>query len=425
MRKAKKIVLIVLVSLFSLIAVLVILFFCALADQPRVALMSLSARHTAAEYCREKYGDAPRVIETSPIYSGGFMFDRGSLDGIKVSYEGFDVVVCGEVVMDNRQYEEITAAFAEKYLNNADLYSELTERKVSLLYSGEDYIGDRFRTFTRVCFSGDIDEFLTAAKPQVDVSLSGMGRAGENESAPGLLREMLERIAGSCPAEYRIYAEVFDPLLSLPEMPNKADTGSLINPPNTYERYMELMTYGQASFRDGKALLTVRQPRFYEIDGYTAISDDDVDAPITSMQQVFFSQKDYSDNLTAYRGRYKYDNHAEENILTIRSSGISVGIAEKNHDFLLRLDREHYGITDSTVALRVTDTLTDTKWAGKRLYTSFGFYPYDCDYETWYYIDDEYLYLYVPSLCSDLFGFEDRDIVQIAFADIEGYKTTP
>lgn len=35
-------------------------------------------------------------------------------------------------------------------------------------------------------------------------------------------------------------------------------------------------------------------------------------------------------------------------------------------------------------------------------------------------MDDQYLYLYVPYLCSDLSTFEDERGVYIAFAEIDG-----
>lgn len=421
MSKVKKIVIISVTALVAALIVLLIVTYCDLTDQPKAALMTYSAKQTAKEYMREKYGDSPLIIDTDPIYSGGFMFDRGNLEGILINYNGFQAEVVNGEVRDNRQNEDIIAAFDKKYLRNNELFSEMTGTSVSLLFADAETGAD----LTSIYFDGNIDEFLRAAKPRISVRASGVGYAGKNEEAPVEIRKMLENISAACPDEYSIFIKVTDPQKDLPEMPNKHGSGGLKYPPDAYEEYMELMAYGEAHSDSNDSGINIYQTHFYDIDDYTAISAVDAEAPLTSMREVYFEKVNYSENLTAYRGVYKYDDHADENILTIRPEGFTAKIGDRRQPFLLRLDRKHYEIGDSTIALRVTDTLKNSAWQGKRLYVSLGFYPYDCDFDSWYYITDDYLYLYVPYSSSDLMGLDGCQPCQIAFADVEGYKTTP
>lgn len=198
-------------------------------------------------------------------------------------------------------------------------------------------------------------------------------------------------------------------------MPLECSAYNLMFPPKRYDDYMELIAAGRI-VRDESV---IEQPCWYAADEFTSISDNNIDSHITSERDFFCTAKDFSENQTVYRGRFKYDDHAEENILTVRENGLFCGVNARSHDFMLRLDREHYGITDNTIALRITPPVTAEEWSGKQLYISFGYDGYDTDSEHWYYMDEKYLYLYVPYMCHDLFGFEEDRGVYIAFADID------
>ena len=114
----------------------------------------------------------------------------------------------------------------------------------------------------------------------------------------------------------------------------------------------------------------------------------------------------FSDNTTAYRGRIKTGDLAEEKILHIRGEGRLLSLNEhRGSDILLRLDRNYYNITDKTVPLRIYDGLGTEQ--GKRFYTSVGYGDYDSEDCDWYYLDEEYLYLYISGLSETYLTFSD------------------
>lgn len=415
MTKKKKIRVIIFSVIGLAIIALLVASYCSANNQPAEFIETSSAKKKAAAYLKEKYGDSPSASSASPVYSGGFMFSRGTLRGVVVHYNGFDVLVADDKISDNRQYDEIVAAFTEKYLEVDEIYSEIKDCTAGFDF-GITVANLTYNDFNSAYFDGDITAFLGRTKPKLVVTLEGEGFTEKRDETPKMLYELLEKIDGAALGNVRVYAYVHDPALDLPDMPfEDGNRYGLRFPPKRYDDYLELIC--AATLDDDR--ITVEQPSFYEIDEFTAISDNDITLHITSENAFFFSNADFSDNTTAYRGIYKYDNHAEENILTIRENGIYCGVNARLHDFILRLDRERYGITDSTIALRITPPVTSEKWLGKRLYVSFGYTGYDCDENHWYYMDDKYLYLYVPHLCSNLSGFEDSNGVYIAFADVE------
>lgn len=419
MTKKKKILIIILSAVGILIIANITAFYCSVNNQPAELIETLSAKRKAAAYIKEKYGDSPLVHSSDPVYSGGFMFSKGTLRGAVVHFNGFDVLVADDMITDNRQYGEIVDAFTEKYLSVNEIYSEVEECTVSLDF-GVRVSSLTYNDFNDSYFDGDISKFLTAMNPKLIITLEGEGYHEKRDETPALLYEMLGQIYNSTGGDIRVYAYVRDPELDLPDMPLE-DNGyrALRYPPKRYDDYMELIAAGSIDRHELSDNIIVQQPLFYIIDEFTAISDYDVASRITSEKDFFFTPKDFSGNTTVYRGIYKYDDHAEENILAIKENGIYCGVNTRLHDFILRLDREHYGITDNTIALRVTPPVTAEKWYGKQLYVSFGYDGYDCDENHWYYMDDKYLYLYVPYLCSDLSGFYDEPGVYIAFADID------
>lgn len=422
MTKKKKVLIIALSVIGAVITAVTAVFFCCLFTEPAAAfltelIVTRSAKVSAAAYVKEKYGDSPLVHSAELVYAGGFMFSKGTLSGAVVHFNGFDALVADDKITDNRQYGEIVAAFTEEYLADG-IYSDVEECDVSFDF-GVTVSSLNYSDFNSRRFDGDIAGFLARTNPSLTVYLEGRGFHEKRAETPVLLREMLERIKSSTGGDVRVYAYVTDPELDLPDMPME-DTSNygLRYPPKRYDDYMELIAAGTIDLMSGK--ITVEQPSFYVIDEFTAISDCDFFSPITSETDYFFAPKDFSENTTAYRGRFKYDDHAEENVLTIRKDGFYCGVSASLHDFILRLDREHYDITDNTVALRVSPPVKAEKWHGKQLYISFGYDGYDSDENHWHYMDDKYLYLYVPHLCHDLFSFEDDRGVYITFADIGG-----
>lgn len=420
MTKRKKILIISLSAVGIALLVLVLVELCSLTNQPQELFRTLSARNEAAKYVKDKYGDSPLFRSAEPVYTGGFMFDKGMLRGAVVSFNDFDVLVLDDKIADNRQYNEITAAFKEKYLSVNEIYSNVTECNVSFDF-GIRESDLTYAEFNSDYFDGDIAEFLGRTNPKLIVKLDGQGFHEKRAETPGLLSEMLEQIYFSTNGEMRVFAYVSDPEIDLPDMPLEYAYSSLRYPPKKYDEYMELIAAGSIVKEYGSVDVIIQQPQFYTIDEYTAISNPDITSPITSENDFFLTQKDFSENTTAYRGRYKYDDRAEENVLTIEKNRLYCGLNNSSrHDFILRLDREHYGITDSTIALRITPPVTVEAWRGKQLYVSFGYNGYDCDDKHWYYMDEKYLYIYVPYLCTDLYSFEDGHGVYIAFADIDG-----
>ncbi len=426
MAKIKKIFIIILALIGTALLAFAAVVFCSLTNQPAEFIETLSARNKAADYVRNKYGDSPHIRSAEPVYSGGFLFDRGrlcgavvSFDDAVVSFDDFDVLVLDDQIADNRQYGEIVSAFTEKYLSVNEIYSNITECSVSFDF-GVKVSDKNYGEFNRDYFDGDIEKFLGRTNPKLIVKLDGQGFHEKKTETPALLSEMLKEIYLSTNGEMRVFAYVSDPEIDLPDMPLEYENSSLRYPPKKYDAYMELIVAGSIVRESGTVDAMIQQPQFYTIDEYTAVSDTDITSRITSENDFFFTHKDFSENRAVYRGIYKYDDHAEENVLTIKENGLYCGITASRHDFILRLDREHYGITDRTIALRVTPPVTAEKWHGKQLYVSFGYDGYDCDDNHWYYMDDKYLYIYVPYLCSDLSPFEDEGGVYIAFTDVDG-----
>lgn len=420
MTKRKRAIIITLSAIGIVLLTIAMVLFCSLTNQPAEFFATCSAKKKAADYVKEKYGDNPHICSAEPVYSGGFMFDRGRLCGALVSFDTFDVLVSDDRASDNRQYSEITTAFTEKYLSVNEIYSNMTECSVTFDF-GEAVSDTNYGAFNRDYFDGDITKFLGETNPRLSVVLDGQGFHEKRAETTDLLSKLLEQISFSTSGDMRVYAYVSDPESDLPNMPLAFENSSLRYAPKKYDAYMELIAAGSIVRENGSEDIMIQQPSFYTIDAYTAIADIDIASPITSEQDFFFHHKDYSENTTAYRGRYKYDNYAEKNVLTIKENGLYCGMRDAGqHDFLLRLDRAYYGITDSTIALRITPPVTAEKWLGKQLYLSFGYDGYDCDENHWYYMDDEYLYIYVPHFCSDLWPFEDGRGVYIAFAEIDG-----
>lgn len=349
------------------------------------------AKSAAAEYIEEKYGEKPDLSEYDTLtFFGGYIIPERYFKGLEFMLDGYSVkVYCGygsTEIIDNKQYNEICSAVKEHYLYDVALGSSYTEESFSLDF---DYEGE----FTAEYFDGDIEDFLNKTSTAIDAKITYEGYPEKYGEYRELLNNKLEHIRSDFDSRSSsVYFYIHNPEINLPETENKyADPGQMIyyHIPR-YEEYMELIACGYATRND----TAVMQTDWYDIDSFTAISCEV--SPVTSNNDFIFREVDLSDNTTAYRGINVFDERANENILQIRDTGYEVkftGGEEKGKAVFLRLDREHYGITDKTVLLLVADGEGERK--GKRLYLSIGYGKYDSNYNDWYYLDDNYLYLYI------------------------------
>lgn len=421
-KKLKKAVMIGLSAFFIIIVILALMLWCSITDQPRIFFETCTARSRAVKYCSDKYGKAPEITKISPVYSGGFMFDNGTLLAMKVTTSEGDIIVETDdgIISDNIQYDEIVDAFRERYVDTTSLLSECNDCSVYMTIPSpyQSRIDEMYNNVTSRYFDGNIEAFLKAEQPTICLGMSGMGYPGRNEEYPDMIKNELDRLYETVPCQINVSVTVSDPQLHLPEMPDKSFRDG-----EKYSEYMELIAKG-SMFTDenGEASTVIRQKNFYDIDEFTAVSVDYTDHRITSHDDFTFEKADLSELLTVHPGRHKYDYRKDENILTIRPQGIYFELDEERRldDCIIRLDREHYNITDNTMALMVTEKLDGgSAWDGQRLYISFGYEDYECDGELWYYLDDKYYYLYKHHLVTDLCAVGKNNKLYIAFADIE------
>ncbi len=116
----KKVVMIVVGAFLALFLIAAIVFVCVLTDQPKIFIMSMSARHSASEFIKNKYGEKLYVEKTEPYYSTGSLFSQ--LAGtIVYSEDGYIVVVTDGGCSDDKQYELIKSDFCDKYLGGSAL----------------------------------------------------------------------------------------------------------------------------------------------------------------------------------------------------------------------------------------------------------------------------------------------------------------
>lgn len=423
MTKKKKILIIV----FSIIAFAVAVAVTVFVTNRKL----LSYAFAAPSYLKEKYGDRPIARSVEGVHETGFSV--GPLCGAIVHYKDFDVLVTDSEIADNRQYDDIVSAFKEEYLNLDEIYSELSDCTVELNFH-VTVPGHSYKDFTSRYFDGNIADFIHGTKANIVVTTDGEGFHEKYAETPELLHEKLEKIYNSSRGDVRVYAYVHDPTLDLPDMPLEYyPHDSYRFKPKRYDDYMELIAAGIVD-KDGIAdTLVVQQPlsNFYDIDEFTAISDCDYFTPVASEKDYIFSRADFSQDTKVYPGNATYrlrSEPAEEYALTIRPEGLYCGFDSYNmsrsgHDFILRLDREHYNITDSTIALRVAQSAYINDFKERQNFNTFGYSGEDgfpTDTKDWYYADDKYLYLFVPHICHDLFtGEYGQDGVYIAFTDVE------
>lgn len=420
MSKKKKIIITV-ISVIGGIIVLLGIYICwaiwggydgniALAFQTNAE--RIKARSTVKEYIMDKYGEEAKIISVKEHMGGGGFFGPPlHLDAVEVFLPGYSVFIDGDTVCDNRQYEEICSAVQERFFDDADLGSSNTG-SLSVFYSEAEGISEDAYHSTSVYYDGDIESFLRRSD-------AGLGAEFVYEGYPdksGDYRKLLEDKLDDLKYYFNdnaltVTIHVKNPGLDLPEMPYARETNhdNKMRQVPMYDEFMELIACAYINHSDFKPYnCTVLQPEFRQIDEYTAVSDNAT--PIRSDKEITFEQVDLSDNTTVYRGRYKYDDRKDKNILTTRDTGWRIELADRKlYSVFLRLDREHYNITDTAIPLIVADlTRRDnplSDWETKRYYITVGYGNYvnvDTNLDDWYYLDDKYLYLRISHVQSDL-----------------------
>lgn len=421
------------IVLLVLILPITVLAFLIFKDDISLALDAQKAMRQAkleaVEYIENKYGERDRVLSAEVIYSGGgFMGGDRRVSAVEVHFDDYTVIASKENFFDDRQYDEICSALLDKYFDDDGLGSSFTGNLyVTFLESCNIGSGH----YTSVFFDGDIKKFVKAAQLTLHANYTYMGYPEKSGEYRKLLNDKFKEmygLFGSDGLDVTIFIK--DPNMELPEMPHKAINEHHIYKMPRYEEYMELIACGRTdSHRRDEYMEYVRifHTEFYEIDEYTAISDDS--NPIVSDHVVTFQPTDLSDNTTVYGGVYRNGDPAEWSVLTTRDEGWLVDVAHLRWDSIfLRLDREHYGITDTTIPLIVNDLNVrsyedfDT-WETHRFFMTVG-YSYkegvvDTNYMDWYYLDDDYLYLWIDSNHADLGTYFGGDGIIVTFSDID------
>ena len=364
------------------------------------------ARSIVKEYVMDKYGDEAKIIGTKAHFGGGGWFTGPLyLDAVEVSLPGYRVMIKGDTVCDDRQYKEICAAVQERYFDDTDLGSSYTGG-VSVLFSEVTGINEGGYHCTSVYFDGDIESFLRHSRARLGASFVYEGYPEKYGDYRKLLEDKLSELEYYFNDDMTVTIHIKNPELDLPEMPyaHTSNGNNKIQRDPQYDEFMELIACAYIDHYDREVI----QVDFREIDEYTAVSDNS--RPIRSKDEITFEQVDLSDNTTVCRGRFKYDYHKDENILTTRDTGWRINLADRRvYAVFLRLDREHYNITDTTIPLIVADlTLRDnplSEFETKRYYLTVGYGNYfdvDTNPDDWYYLDDKYLYLRISRVQSDL-----------------------
>ena len=415
MKKSKKILIIVIGVIFGLLLLIggyiCWAIFGGYDGDISLMLETRSARYkaqrTAREYVLEKYGEKAEILSAKAHFGGGGWFGPSLyLDAVEVSLPGYRVLVKDNTGCDDRQYEEICAAVRERYFDDIELGSSNTGG-VSVLFSELTGIDEDSYHCTSVYFDGDIESFLYSSGAGLAAEYIYEGYPEKSGDYRKLLEDKLSELKYYFNDEdLNVMIHIKDPGLDLPEMPyaRSVDGDHKIRRVPMYDDFMELIACAYIDHYDS----AVVQTEFWQLDEYTAVSDNS--DPIRSDAEITFEQVDLSDNTTVCRGRYKYDYHRDENILTIRDTGWRISLAGRGaYNVFLRMDREHYNITDAAIPLIVADLrLRESplnEWETRRCYLTVGYGNYhdvDTNPDDWYYLDDKYLYLMISYVQSDL-----------------------
>lgn len=398
MSKVKKVI-IILAVIFIIILMLVqctaqIFFGDSIRFDNRVGTLEPYAKTAAKEYIRKKYGEEPESISDARPAMVAFDGDDGweeCFGGVFLTVDGYNVAVyfngdSVECIYDDRQYTEICNAVEEAFFNDSELGSSYKFDKFYITFS------ETHNRFTNIYFNGDLYSFAQNSGMSVYADITYEGYPEKSRSCRALLRNKFKRlnIMFTGAAMHDVCIFIHDPRLDLPEAPNKDHNYNLHNKVfgkdirnPMYEDYMELMAYG----RNEKHIY---QTIFYDIDEYTAISYEL--ETILSKKDFVFEPVSLGEKSTAYgNDPWHYDHDVP---LEIRETGYYIECrGEEASDVMLRFDREHYNITDTTIPLLVRKS--KELYRGKMLYTSLGYGDYDSCAGDWHYLDDKYLYVYI------------------------------
>ena len=380
----------------------------------------MAAKQSAAEYIADKYGVSDKPSSSEFIYTGGGLFGPPRrVAATKVDFEGYSVIMNDGVMCDNRQYGDICDAIKKEFIDDKSLGASFTgEAKPIFAVLPETDCSE----YTADHFGGNIRQFLGKNPAALSAYITYEGYPEKRDKYRDILNDKFSCLSKVFDGENsNITLLVKSPGLELPKSEHKLTDETKKYPIPRYEDYMELLACGymgvQNFFEEDKT--KVYSTEFYELDEYTAVSDEV--QPITDASEVNYETVDLSDNTTALRGRYRYDSHANEETLNIRNSGIKISLNGRGaYNMLVRLDREHYNIDKDTVPLIVSDFETRDpnsfdSFVLNRYYLTVGYKlsdMTDANYDDWYYLDDKYLYLYISSVQSD---FNSNDFV-ITFA---------
>ncbi len=388
----KKVVMIVVGAFLALFLIAAIVFVCVLTDQPKIFIMSMSARHSASEFIKNKYGEKLYVEKTEPYYSTGSLFSQ--LAGtIVYSEDGYIVVVTDGGCSDDKQYELIKSDFCDKYLIGSAL---------GLPVNYEAYLFEPIEGHfcTEELYNGDIASFLQAVGDDVRVNVDYKVTVDDMQDYKTIAENIFSDIdtdCNYCHGNMRIFDAD-----ACGEEDYESYKSSVFNRKLSCEYYSGV----KSSFVETK---------FIEVDSFTASYS------CRSGQAFSLTEKDMSDNTEAYPA---YSENAQP--LRIRDIAYNFNV-DNNYDLFLRLDRDHYNITEKTVPLMVSDVIDyntyyqrSGDWVGRRSYYSVDYPPYapqsvesspilGCDY----FLDQDYLYLYIGCMKVDNLS------AYLAFADIE------
>ncbi|MDE7293498.1 MAG: hypothetical protein K2N72_03645 [Oscillospiraceae bacterium] len=346
----------------------------------KAALETEPAKVRAQEYFVNNYGEELKIARTEPYIPGSFFYGH-SFEGIIVYPEEGDwsILVRDDYIADNRQYDEITEGFKEKYFGDVRL-AEINETEIFMHFRRRPEDGDTFHKFTEVYYDGDIEKFLDKVQPDVRFGASyesDSEKPYDPEDYRGYIKEKLAALKASSKGEVKGDIYIYEPAVGDPQMPcifRDEIWGSLSG--NNGSRKGEIKIYEKNLMKE---------------DGIAYVYDQR-DNKYLELKSV-----DLSENILT-------DFAESDTALQIREKGYAMNTSGYDGVYL-RLDREHYNITDCTVPLLVTEN-TDGRRVSYRLDGNGRYYWHSCCY-----MNDKYLYIYIE----DLLGLGQY----LAFADLD------
>lgn len=346
--------------------------------------------HTAVvEYYTEKYGTSPSITETEPIRIGkmGVTFATVFSGYVVFHEESCKIIYYNGKCFDTKQYDEICAAAAEAYFKDDDI-GEITDCDIKLSFMahtgvtrsysyGNEWNIDREKYISEY-FEGDIERFLSEIPHTMKAYVTYSGSSEKYDSYRGLLENKLNTLNDICDEAY-LYIK--DDNAEFKQNVHFSKINNKIYLPYAHD-YMEHIAIGHLS-ED----ITVYQTLWHEADEYTSVSD------ITSEKELEYGEYIFSPTELYNNCKAVCRTKGRDNAFIINKA-YYVDLKSEN-DIFLRLDREHYGINESTIPLIVYHD-------GKRLiYETAGWVSdkiYEHDDRSWFYLDDENMYLMLDHL---------------------------